>query len=154
MKELIQKLQDHHLTISVCESFTGGLLASTFTQVAGVSSVFKGGIVAYHNQVKETLVEIDPRLIQMYGAISEECAQAMATNTRKLLNSDLCIALTGNAGPSRLEDKPVGLWYLAISSHNACIAFKFQSQLERNRLQAHAVEVAIDYLKTWIKENT
>jgi len=154
MIELIKQLQEHHLNVSVCESFTGGLLASAFTHVPGVSSVFKGGIVAYQNSVKEHLLQIDAQLLNTEGAISEACAKAMAIQTQKLLDSDICVALTGNAGPTCLEGKALGLWYLAISSHKGCITYQFQTQLERNQLQVYAVNLTIEYLKTWIKENT
>ena len=110
-------LAEKNLTISFAESCTAGLIAATFGEIPGVSKVFRGGIVAYDNQVKIDHLLVDPALLDQYGAVSEEVASAMATGCRNVMKTDLAVAVTGIAGPDGgTEDKPVGLVYLAVAS--------------------------------------
>jgi nicotinamide-nucleotide amidase len=102
-----QMLAERNLTLSVMESCTGGLLANTITDVAGSSRYFMGGIVSYSNDVK-ALSGVDRDIIETYGVVSQEVAQAMALAIRERLGTDYGIGITGVAGPDELEGRPVG----------------------------------------------
>lgn len=107
-------LAERHLTVATMESLTGGLLASTITDVPGSSAYFKGGFVSYANETKVEL-GVDARLIEEYGAVSSQVAEAMAQAARRRLETDVGVGVTGVAGPDPLEGKPPGLAYIAIA---------------------------------------
>lgn len=105
------------LTIATAESCTGGLLASVLTDIAGSSDYVLGGVVSYSNSVKQNLLGVRPETLERYGAVSPETAAEMAQGARRLLGSDLAVAVTGIAGPGGGgPDKPVGLVYLHLSA--------------------------------------
>ena len=106
-------LTDRGLTLATMESCTGGLLASTITDVPGSSSYFRGGLVTYATDVKAAH-GVDPQLIEKHGVISEEVAAAMALAARTELGADIGIGITGVAGPSEQEGKPVGTVFVAL----------------------------------------
>lgn len=108
-------LTDRGLTLVVAESCTGGAIAKRLTDMAGVSSFFQGGVVAYSNRLKSELLGVDPHILEAHGAVSEETALAMARGARDRLGADAAIAITGVAGPGGgSEEKPVGtVWYAA-----------------------------------------
>ena len=107
-------LTRRQLTMATMESCTGGLLASTITDVPGSSAYFKGGFVAYTNEMKTSL-GVDARLIEKHGSVSREVAEAMAETARRRLKADIGVAVTGVAGPDELEGKPPGLAYIGIA---------------------------------------
>lgn len=139
MKRLANTLLDLNKTISSCESFTGGLFASSLSSIPGISSVFKGSIVSYSDEVKINIVGIDQELILKYGAISEEVAVEMARNTQSLLNTDICISFTGNAGPIPMEGKEVGLCYIAVVMFDEVFVYCLEFNGSRNRIRSLAV---------------
>jgi nicotinamide-nucleotide amidase len=102
-----------NLRIATMESCTGGILASTITDVPGSSAYFRGGIVAYSNDVKVSW-GVPAELIKLHGAVSREVAAAMATAIREKMNADIGVATTGVAGPDTLEGKPVGLVFIGL----------------------------------------
>lgn len=108
-------LAERGLSLATMESCTGGLLASSITDVPGSSAYFKGGIVSYTNQVK---IEsgVDPRAIEAYGAVSAETATAMAAAARKRLGADIGLGITGVAGPDPLEGKQPGTVFIGLAS--------------------------------------
>jgi nicotinamide-nucleotide amidase len=94
-----RELQDHHATIAVAESCTGGMLAARLTNVPGSSSYFLGGVVSYSNDLKSAWVDVPKELIDTKGAVSTEVALAMAHGIRQQTNSTLGVGVTGIAGP-------------------------------------------------------
>jgi len=108
-------LQKYGMTMATMESCTGGLLASTITDIPGSSQYFKGGIVSYTNDLK-TASGVDPLVIKKYGPISEQVAEAMATVVRIRLDSDFGIGITGVAGLTSLESIKPGTVYIGVSS--------------------------------------
>ena len=106
-------LRERGLTLATMESCTGGLLASTITDVPGSSDYFKGGLVAYATEMKVAW-GVDPEVIAEHGAISAACAREMARAARERLSADIGIGVTGVAGPDPQEDKPVGTIHIAI----------------------------------------
>jgi nicotinamide-nucleotide amidase len=106
-------LGTRQLTLGVMESLTGGLLASTITDVPGSSQYFRGGIVTYTTELKARM-GVPRDILDRYGAVSEQTARAMAHAVRERLGTDFGIGITGVAGPDKQEDKPVGTVYIAI----------------------------------------
>jgi nicotinamide-nucleotide amidase len=104
-------------TVAVAESCTGGLMSARLTERGGSSAYFAGGIVAYSNEVKASLVGVDPELIAAHGAVSNEVADALADGARARLEADVGIGITGIAGPDGgTEEKPVGTVCFAVSA--------------------------------------
>ena len=151
-KQLVSLCTENHLTISSCESLTAGLFTSTIASIPGASAILKGGLVTYFTPMKSVLAHVDVNLIQNYGVISEECAYAMAKNTREIMDVDYCVSFTGNAGPSAWEEKPAGRVYCA---KKAVRVYGFQcTGLSRNDVREHVVCQMIDILiQTIQKEN-
>jgi nicotinamide-nucleotide amidase len=109
-------LTDRGLTLSLAESCTGGLVAKLLTDVPGASAWFLGGVTAYSNAVKTSLLGVPGELLEEQGAVSAECAAAMALGVRRLTGSGMAGAVTGIAGPSgAVPGKPVGTVSLAVS---------------------------------------
>ena len=107
-------LRERGLTLATMESCSGGLLASTITDVPGSSDYYKGGLVSYATEMKIAW-GVDRQVIAEHGVISAECAQAMARAVRERLGADVGIGVTGVAGPDRQEDKPVGTVHIAVA---------------------------------------
>lgn len=154
MEELVDTLLKLNLSISSSESITGGLFASTLTSFPGVSSVFKGSIVAYQNNIKENVLGIDKNIILENGVISKEIALEMVRNTQKLFNSDICVSFTGNAGPNNLESKPVGLWFLGVMYKNVSYVYEFHSIGSRDRIRKFAVKKASQVIVDIIRKQS
>lgn len=115
-----QALLAAQATVATAESCTGGLIGAQLTHIAGSSAYFKGGIIAYADDVKEHQLSVEPSLLAEHGAVSEPVARAMAVGARQQLQADYAIAVTGIAGPGGgTKDKPVGLVYTAIATPDA-----------------------------------
>ena len=131
-------LIEKNISISCCESCTGGLFAKMFTDVPGISKVFDRGIVTYSYRAKEEELYVKPETLKKYTAESEEVAVEMAEGLKKKTGSDICISITGVAGPDDLSpDKPAGLAYIGISymGKTECVEVKRRSKgREYNRI--------------------
>ena len=122
MESLIRLLGKKKLKISIAESCTGGLLASSFTSISGASKVFNLGLITYSNQAKIKLLKVNKNIIKKYGAVSEECCKAMVQNLSKISKSKINISITGIAGPGGgSKDKPIGLVYIGMKKGNKII---------------------------------
>ena len=140
-------------TLGSVESFTGGLFAETITSVPGASHFYKGGLVTYASEEKNRILGISYETIDKYGVISQEVAAAMAANGQKLLNVDYCVSFTGNAGPTALEGKPVGLVYIGIAIYDYVEVYKFELEGNRQNIQKEGVNNALEILSKKILEN-
>ncbi len=117
VKNLYIQLQVLGKTVASAESCTGGLLATSFTELPGSSAFFQGGISCYSNLAKSKILGISPEILQRSGAVSKEVAIALAENAASILEADYGLALTGIAGPDGgTQDKPVGTVWWAIST--------------------------------------
>lgn len=139
-------------SLAVVESCTSGKLAASFGTIAGISSVFCGGLVAYQTRVKEDVLKIDSKLLTQYGTISKECAQAMVEAGSNLFTSDYTLAITGNAGPDAVEGKKVGLVYIACKSPKNLYVHEYNLRGNREKVQELACKRAINLLRTTILE--
>lgn len=123
-------LRDRKITISTAESCTGGNVAALITSISGASDYFTGSIVSYDNDVKVRTLNVPLQIIERYGAVSEECAIAMARGCLSTLRTDYAIATTGISGPNgESENKALGLVYIAIASKNGvrCAKYVFKN---------------------------
>ena len=137
---LMNELKDRGLSLATAESCTGGMAAEKITSIAGASSVFKGGVVCYENEMKSRLLHVDPKIFELYGAVSSECAQAMSQGAREALGVDCAISWTGIAGPDGgSSTKPVGLVHFSISTAQQTLNFQRQFLGGRKLVQEYAV---------------
>ncbi|OGN87453.1 MAG: hypothetical protein A2X23_03790 [Chloroflexi bacterium GWC2_73_18] len=113
---LLEACAERGATVATAESCTGGLVAHAITEVAGASACLLGGVVAYSDEVKVTLLDVPRDVLANHGAVSAQVAMAMAQGVRRRFGSDLAVAVTGIAGPSGgTAAKPVGLTYVAVA---------------------------------------
>jgi len=128
-----------NLTISIAESCTGGYVQHLLTTIPGSSQYFKGGIVAYSNEIKSKILNVDTELLYNKGAVSEEIVKMMAKNIKNLFNTDYSIAISGIAGPTGgSEDKPVGTTWIAVAGKKTIETrlFKFGDERINNIIRA------------------
>ncbi len=151
MEALLQLLKEKGLTIGSCESLTAGLFCAKFAMLSGASTALRGGIVTYQTEVKQKLVGVDKELIERYGVVSEPCASAMAQKAKKLLECDICVSFTGNAGPAAMEGKPVGCVYCAIAYLDETIPYHFQLSGTRNEIREQVVAAMVQKLTAFVK---
>lgn len=119
LEEIIQRLMKKKKTIAFAESCTGGTLSAAFTEFAGVSKVFKGGVVAYHNSAKKTLLQVNPKHIDKFGAVSRRVVRGMAMGALQQFDSDYAVAISGISGPSGgTPTKPLGTVWIAVAIKN------------------------------------
>lgn len=125
-------LKSHKLTMATAESCTGGNIAHQITLTPGSSEWYMGSVVAYSNQVKTSLLEVAPELIEKNGAVSSQVAEAMALGIQKQTGADFTVATTGIAGPDGgTPDKPVGTIWIAVATPNKILSKKFTFGNER-----------------------
>ena len=143
-------LRKKGMTISTDESCTGGLVASLLTSVPGASDYFLGSVVSYAYSVKENVLGVSPDIIGGYGAVSPECAAAMADGVRRLTGSDFAVSTTGNAGPAASENKDVGLVWVGISSEYGTQTMDFHFHNDRIRNRERFAASALDAVRKYI----
>lgn len=135
-------------TLAVAESCTGGMLGEKMTELPGVSSVFNGGVIAYHNAVKEHVLGVDGALLTTKGAVSREVAEAMAAGVRKVCRADYGLSITGIAGPDGgTPAKPVGLVFIGWSDGKTTGSHECRLGGGRETIREAAVFIALDLLR-------
>jgi len=128
-------LLENKLTLSFAESCSGGYLSHLITSVAGSSSYFNGAVVAYSNEVKESVLGVKTATLEQYGAVSRQTVEEMAQGARSLLKTDFALAISGIAGPTGgTVEKPVGTVWVSVVGDNVLISkqFLFGDNRERN----------------------
>ena len=148
---LVNLLKEKGKTISFAESCTGGMLSEMVTDISGASSVFYGSVVSYDNSIKENVLHVSADILNTFGAVSEECAHAMAEGVKKLMNTDYAISITGIAGPTGgTKDKPVGLVYIGVTDGENTKVYKniFNGSRQQVRLRSatKALQLIIDFI--------
>jgi nicotinamide-nucleotide amidase len=137
-------------TLAVAESCTGGLLANSFTDICGASKFFMGGIVSYSNESKMLLLDCPECLLSQHGAVSAECAVAMACGVAEQLSADYGLAITGYAGPMAgkcCDENAVGTVYIGLHSPAGDWSKKLSYPGARATVKQRAVTAAIDWLR-------
>ena len=132
------RLMEQGLTLSSAESCTGGMFASTMTDIPGISQCFDRGLVTYSNQAKMEELGVSAGTLEQFGAVSEETALEMVEGLKRVSGSDVCISVTGIAGPGGgSEEKPVGLVYIGFSYGDKKICKKIQMRNVNRRWNRH-----------------
>ena len=143
-------LQAQGLTLGTAESCTGGLIAKLITDRPGSSAIFRGGIVSYTNEVKHRVLGVPQDLLDTYGAVSPQVAEAMARGAKQALGCDIALSSTGVAGPDP-DDRgnPIGLVYLGIAWGDQCVvkALHAGTMATRERVRNQAAQHSLDLLR-------
>jgi nicotinamide-nucleotide amidase len=149
---LVRMLKEKGLTAGFAESCTGGMLGAEITSVAGSSAVFKGSVVSYSNDVKINLLGVPADVIEAHGAVSAECALAMAEGAKKLLGTDCAAAVTGIAGPDGgTDEKPVGTVFIAVSVNGKTEVKGYGFSGDRPAIRERSVKTAFAWLIDLLK---
>ena len=154
LSEEVNKLfKDNNMTLSLAESCTGGLISHRITNVPGSSKIFKGGFVVYSNKSKINFLDIDEKVIESNGAVSEIVAKRMSENVLKKFNTDIGVGVTGIAGPGGgTKNKDVGLVYIAISTENKTYNYKLNLKGDRLSNKWMTSQYLLYYLLKIIKK--
>lgn len=151
-----EALRSNNLTVSTAESCTGGSIAHRITLVSGASAYYKGSVISYDNTVKTSILGVDSKSIETYGAVSREVVEQMAQNVSEKLKTDCSIAVSGIAGPDGgTLEKPVGTVWICTRMHNETVTQKYQFGTSReeniNRTTNMAILQMIKMLKKYKK---
>ncbi len=141
-------------TLVTAESLTGGGIGSALTAIPGSSKVYKGGIIAYNNWVKQNLLGVDENILNQHGAVSTPVAQAMAEGARKRLQADVAVSVTGLAGPEGDEyGNPVGTVFIGYCDAEKAFAEEYCFSGNREAVRKQTVRTALEIVLRNI-ENT
>ncbi|MGM0873741.1 MAG: competence/damage-inducible protein A [Bacillota bacterium] len=152
-QELKKLLIDKKKTISAAESLTGGMFSEQVTALDGASQLFKGSIVCYTNEMKAQILNVSNHTLDEYGAVSEQCAEEMADQVRKLSNSDIGISFTGVAGPKPHEGQPVGTVFIGISMKDKeTQVYRFNFAGSRKGIRVRTIKYGYHNLVKLLKE--
>ncbi len=143
-EKLVKVLTEKKMTCATAESCTGGGVGYTITGVSGSSSVFWGGVISYDNSVKRDVLGVPEDVLATKGAVSPECASAMAEGARRHLKTDLAVSITGIAGPGGgSAEKPVGLVWFGLASPSSTATEMKIFPGEREAVRTAAIEYAL-----------
>ncbi len=144
---VVDLLLANNLTVSCAESCTGGMLSARLINVPGVSEVYKSGYITYSNKAKRKILGVRRSVIDKYGVISAETARDMAKGLAAITKADICVSVTGNAGPDAAENKPVGLVFIGccIKGKTSVIEARFSG--ERNEIREAATAAALSFMR-------
>ena len=143
---VLRMLEERGWTLGTAESVTGGLVAGRITSVPGASRVFRGSIVSYATEVKESVLEVAPDLIAQHGVVSEPVAVAMAEGARSRLSADVVVAVTGSAGPDP-QERPVGTVVVSVVTPEASQVRTLTLPGDRERVRTFASTAALQLLR-------
>ena len=147
-------LRNNSKSISIAESITGGLISSRITSIPGVSKFYKGGVVAYSNEIKSSVLNIPNELIESNGVVSSKIAELMALNIKKIYKTDYSIATTGNAGPTTGDlISKVGDVYIAIATPEGIFVKFFKMGNHRERIIKKTTNKVFEILLKVLKAN-
>ena len=154
MDDVVAELfREHRLTLSLAESCSGGLISKRITDIPGCSLYFFEGIVTYSNAAKSRLLGVPAELLNSFGAVSSECASAMAQGVRTASGSDLGLAVTGIAGPDGGSgEKPVGTVFISLAAADGCRTSRYQFSGSRDEIRTMTAWSALDWLRRYLLE--
>ena len=140
-------------TLALGESCTGGLIAHRITEIPGSSEFFLGGVVAYSNLIKESLLNVQPETLEAVGAVSEETAREMARGAREVMRAAVGVSVTGIAGPGgATEGKPVGLTFISVSTPDGEWVERHVFEGDRHANKQASAEAALKLLLQVLSE--
>lgn len=145
-------LQINQMTVSVCESCTGGMLGSVITAIPGSSQYFLGGVIAYADRIKQR-IGVKKVTLRQHGAVSEQTAREMAQGIRAMCGSDIGVSITGIAGPSGgSKEKPVGLVYFGLATSQGCLVERKVFRGTRSTIRKKACLHALNMLSALLEQ--
>ncbi|WP_010147818.1 nicotinamide-nucleotide amidohydrolase family protein [Serinicoccus profundi] len=145
---LVRGLVARGESVATAESLTGGLLCGALTGVPGASATVRGAVVAYAVPVKERVLGVAREVLDAHGAVSRECAEAMAVGGAGVLGADWCVSTTGVAGPDPSEGKPVGTVHLAVARREHVQAHQMLTlHGDRDQIRKDTVKAALELLR-------
>ena len=145
-------LKEQRLTVSVCESCTGGMLGSIVTGIPGSSQYFLGGVIAYADGMKKR-VGVKAATLKQHGAVSEQTAREMAHGIRRMCSSDIGVSITGIAGPGGgSKEKPVGLVYVGLATSRGCVVDRTRFRGTRSTIRKKACLHALNMLAALLEQ--
>lgn len=148
-----QLLKQQGKTMATAESCTGGYIAHLITSVPGSSTYYKGSVVAYANEVKENLLEVDPETLAAHGAVSGETVKQMVAGALRTLHTDYALATSGIMGPDGgSPEKPVGLVWVAVGNRDRIITQQFNFRFDRMRNIEMTANNSLNFLRKFIEE--
>ncbi len=134
-------------TLSTAESCTGGGIGGALTAVPGASSVYKGGVISYCNEIKNRVLGVPAEVLEACGAVSAPVAQAMAAGVRSLCRTDFAVSVTGLAGPDGDEyGNPVGTVFIGFAAEGKAFARHYVFSGDREAVRAQAVDAALELI--------
>ncbi|MBR5471373.1 MAG: competence/damage-inducible protein A [Oscillibacter sp.] len=148
----VRMLKERGWTMATAESCTGGRIAERLTALAGVSSVYRGGVVSYWTDVKRDVLGVPQELLAAHGAVSEECARAMAEGACRITGAEVAVSVTGVAGPDPDErGTPVGIVYIGLATPEGTFCRKLDlGKRRRDRIQDLATNHAFDVVRRYL----
>jgi len=151
MDEVVARLlRQQGVTLALAESCTGGMISQRITAIPGSSACFLEGVVTYSNSAKERLLGVPPAILDRNGAVSSECAAAMAEGIRRAAGSDLGLAVTGIAGPDGgTADKPVGTVFISLATQDGCRTERFLFGRGRDEIRVMTAWTALEWLRRY-----
>ncbi|MFF5171105.1 CinA family protein [Micromonospora sp. NPDC000089] len=143
---VVHLLHERHDTLATVESLTGGLLAAAIVEIAGVSGIYRGGLVTYATELKSELAGVPAALLAERGPVDPDVARALAEGGRRRCGADWGLATTGVAGPEPQDGKPVGLVYVAAAGPHGTAVRQLDLDGGRDHIRAAAVIEALRLL--------
>ena len=132
-------------TLATAESCTGGMIGEMLTAVSGSSAVYKGGMISYWSEIKQSLLGVDGEMLRKFGAVSAPVAEAMAQGARKALEADVAVSVTGLAGPNGDEfGNPVGTVFIGYADGEKTIVWECHFSGDREAVRRQAAVAALE----------
>lgn len=145
--EIGKKLKAANFKLATAESCTGGLIGAVLTSVAGSSDWFSGGVIAYSNDIKNSILKVSGKTLEQFGAVSCETVKEMAIGVSELLNADISVSVSGIAGPGGgTSEKPVGLVFVGIYNRGQVESFKYCFEGSRDKVRELTTLEALNIL--------
>lgn len=150
-KALVETLKNKCLTITTAESCTGGMVASSIVNISGASEIFKEGYITYSNEAKERVLGVRHETLEQYKAVSEEVAREMAEGAVNKAGADISVSVTGVAGPSKEDDKPVGLVYIGCCYKGITHVKECELSGDRHTIRCQSTKEALKFVLDIVK---
>lgn len=143
--EVLKRLEGK--TLVTAESLTGGGIGAALTAVPGSSSVYKGGVISYTDEVKQEILGVDAHILSRYGAVSLWTAGAMASGVRKLLKADVAVSVTGLAGPGGDDfGHAVGTVFIGFENQAKAVAKEYHFPGDREAVRQQTIRAALELI--------
>lgn len=141
----------HGVSVATAESLTAGWIAAALADIPGASTVLRGGVISYHNQVKQEVLGVEASLLQTRGSVDPEVARQMAEGARRVCTSDVAVSSTGVAGPEAHDGKDVGTVFIGYASAAGSGSVEFRFAGGRQAIRGQARDAALERLMDLIE---